>query len=1281
MKKLFLKFVILLFPTLAFGQASTINWTNQHQIIDGFGASDAFAAIQGTVLTTGQQQFFFNSGSGQLGLSILRVPVPNNGNANTGTCTSVSTSCAGSSSYISDMQAILAQGGRIYATAFSPPAIYTTNGSVDCTAGGGSGTLSSSDYTAYANWITNYLKSLQTYDSITVYAISLQNEPDICQSYDSSVWSASLIDTFIKTYLGPAFSSASISTLVLMPETSNYGNVSGYGGTCALDGSCAPFVGGYNWHDYQASISGTTVSPNPAPSSWPTKKWWETEASCGSGFGPNFCQSGFNTNMTDALDWAAVIDQRMQDGANAWLYWLLIYYNGGATPDDESLMGNSASSFAVASRAYVLGQYSKFIRPGMYRIDATHIPQSGITVSAYQNASSNALAVVATNQNSSSASQTFIISNAPTFTSVTPTITSASQNLATQSPVSVSGNSFTYTLPADSVVTFVGTGSGGTTYTLSTSVVGSGTISGCAGTYASGASYSCTVTPSGGYTLSSVTGCGGSGTTTYTGTMPSSNCTVTATFTSGSQLWSGLCANNRCPSSAWPNAGAGAIPARTTICQTLGVSGQIPTYAQSVTAANIVSALQACAGTNQTVFLNTGTYTMSTTLFGPGDGGATPSNVTLRGAGANKTILNWPSSASLNNCNGIGPTATCLYNGDSGALQYSANVLGVSSGMTQGSTSVVLGSAPSGFSGSISNLKVGALIGFNQLDLTSDNGNWFFCGSTLCSQQGSGNAWNSPSGTYRAQMQMVTVTGISGSTVTFTPAIYAPQWSSGLTPYATFSTSLPLTGFGLEQMELNTQQLGDIQAQVEFLWATDSWVDDVAFVNNVAQSGAARKHVEGFSDAHLTVQNSYAYGSSPSSEAYGVDLGWGTCDSLVQNNIFQHMATGTITEDACANVFGYNFAVDNFYTGNGSAPNWQQGDCYGHNDGDYYNLWEGHEGIMCVQDNIHGPHIAITLFRDYFSGFDPAVLCPGGGTSCGTGSAGPKSQDTFAVFDMAFARYMNVFLDVLGNGTYQNTYQNTALNSGCPSYPSTVIYGIGFYSGDQSPCSGADYPLTLNSLARWGTYDTVNGSVQTNSGETASGASTYPGLSSPSTSYSSYPSLYLSSKPSWLGSISYPVNGPDVTGGNISNVGGHANHNAAGTCFYGALGGVNTGASGVLNFDAYTVCAYGSGTPTAATPIPSPSPGPYIGTQTVSFTFPTTGSTGHCTTNGSTPTSGSPVYTGSFTVSTTTTLYCIAVVSGYTNSAVGGGTYTISSPSPVGAQGTVVFKGTIQVIQ
>lgn len=1296
MKRL-IQLALLLFPVMAFPQASTVNWTNVHQQIDGFGAADTGTSY-GTQLTSTQQSFFFGTGSGQLGLSILRVGVPNNAE-NIGNCITINTGCAGASWVISDMQAVTANGGKIYGSIWAPPAPYTVGNTTVCQSG--NSTLATGSYANYATYFTNYAKSV-TAQGVSLFAVSIQNEPDICQSYDSSQWTASTIDTFVKTNLGPTFSSNSISTLIFEPEASTYSATSSLGATCGTDSACNTFVGGYNWHEYGTSISGFTVSPNPVPSGWASgKRWWETEASCGSGFGPSFCQSGFNTNMTDALNWASVVDQRMQDGANAWLYWLLVSYTGAATTDDQSLMANAASGFTVPQRAYMLGQYSKFVRPGYYRIDATHAPQSNVTISCYQNTSTTTLVCVAENYSSSSISQTFNLINAPTFTTVTPTITSSSQNLATQSPVSVSSNSFTYPLPAQSVTTFVGTG-GGTTYTLSTSVVGSGTISGCARSYASGASYSCTVTPSAGYTISSVTGCGGSGTTTYAGSMPASNCTVTATFTTGSQLWTGLLAPNRAPNSAWPNVGAGAIPSRTTICQTLGVAGQTPTYVQSVTYAQIFTALQACAGTNETVYMNPGTYNLTASI-GP-TGTVFPSNVTLRGGGPQQTILKWTSGASFVNCNGLGATAFCIYNSDSGADQYAANVLTVTSAMSQGATSVTLGGTPGNVCGgsynaacpgSISNLQIGTYIEFVQGDLSSDNGNWYTCGTAgaplSCSQQGSANSW-----AHRGKNQMVRVTGISGSTVTFTPGIYAPNWSLSQTPYATFSSTLPVTGVGVENLQINTQNNGDMQAELEFWWAASSWVKNVAFINNVAQGGAARKHIQIASSAHITVRDSYFFGSSPSSEGYGVDALFGGADSLIENNIFQHIASGTIIENGTGNVFGYNFAVDNFYTADGSSPNWQQCDVSLHDEGDEYNLWEGHEGICAGWDDIHGTSIVDTMFRSYLNGADPAVLCPGGGTACGTGVAGPKNQNTEAVQMLAYTRYANLAANVFGTSGFFSNYKGkptSTTNSWSGGWNS--IYQLGWgnqqlgpdtTSNDSYCVTGAPYCvyndlLTDSTSMYWGNYDTVNGSIQTNSGETASGASTYPGLASPSTSWSSYPSFYLSSQPSWWifpngTTAPWPGTGPDITSGNISGVSGHAYLNPAANCFYNVLGGVNTGASPVLAFDANN-CYASSGPPQAVAPSFSPV-SPYSGpatTITLSSSTPSP-TIKYCQDNTNTCT---PSTTGtSVSFSSTGYIRAFATATGYTQSTtsswqgtIATGTLTAPTFSPNGSVDSV----------
>ena len=171
------------------------------------------------------------------------------------------------------------------------------------------------------------------------------------------------------------------------------------------------------------------------------QEYWETE------------MSGNTTDMPGALQEAGWIQASLVGAnMNAFHYWWL-----------TDLISNN--SFTI--KAYVLGNYSKFIRPGYYRMGATAAPTSGIQVSAFKdtnNSSPSKIVFVAINNNSSATSQTFSL-NGLNVTSVTPWITDSSHNLVALSAVSVSGNSFTYSLPSSSVVSFVGTNNGGATAT------------------------------------------------------------------------------------------------------------------------------------------------------------------------------------------------------------------------------------------------------------------------------------------------------------------------------------------------------------------------------------------------------------------------------------------------------------------------------------------------------------------------------------------------------------------------------------------------------------------------------------------------------------------------------------------------------------------------------------------------------------------------------------------------------------------------------------------------
>ena len=149
-----------------------------------------------------------------------------------------------------------------------------------------------------------------------------------------------------------------------------------------------------------------------------------------------------DTNWIDALGTAKEINGCMNAGMNAYVWWYIRRYYG--------LIDENSN---ITKRGYVMSQYARFVRPGYNMVAATTSPRTKVDVSAYKNGSKFVMIVL--NRNSSSISQTFIIVQNSVVNSVTPYVTSSTQNCTQRNDVLLSSGSFTVTLDGSSVTTFV----------------------------------------------------------------------------------------------------------------------------------------------------------------------------------------------------------------------------------------------------------------------------------------------------------------------------------------------------------------------------------------------------------------------------------------------------------------------------------------------------------------------------------------------------------------------------------------------------------------------------------------------------------------------------------------------------------------------------------------------------------------------------------------------------------------------------------------------------------
>lgn len=526
----------------------------------------------------------------------------------------------------------------------------------------------------------------------------------------------------------------------------------------------------------------------------------------------------------------------------------------------------------------------------------------------------------------------------------------------------------------------------------------------------------------------------------------------------------------------WTEAGIpGGIPNRTTVCATLSAGAS-----QSA----IQSALNACPA-NQVVSLGAGTYTISGGLM-------IPSNVVLRGAGPQQTILS------------AGGSGAGFIRFGSGVTPAIANSTAITGGATAKSTTINVASA--------SRIAVGTHLMITQLNdptyvtITTSNGSCTWCDGGI--------GWN---GT-RVQGQIVEVTSVNGTTVGISPGLYI---NYARTPLATPFT-MGAKNAGVENLQVYMNN-GGYTANFRMEGAAYSWIKNVE--SNYTDGDHAQLHWAYRNE----IRDSYfhdAYTHAPGSTDADIFVANKTSGTLIENNTLRRLHQSIMLNwGAAGNVIAYNY-IDNNFDSNGY--NTLFGGLNVHGAHPMFNLWEGNVAPKLDIDFFWGSSSHGTAFRNWFKGA-AMIYGPLTGRGAEQTSSGYWASQALAAVDISqTARYYSLVGNVIGSDWQKSTIKKWTPIVVAPqsrSYYSTnnpfgYTFGYANLSDEGSNSGNTSLPYTTAIIH--GDYDFVTGQFRWDA-NIASRA--LPA------------SMYRPAKPAWFGALAWPAFGPDVASPTTAVVG------------------------------------------------------------------------------------------------------------------------------------------------
>lgn len=271
------------------------------------------------------------------------------------------------------------QSLKIILTVWSPPAKFKTNNSEI-----NGGNLRESDYANYAQWCIDVLKEYQK-NGIKIYALSLQNEPNFVEPYNSCVYTPQTYANLLKQavpLIKKEFTDIKIfgsENMLGFEGNVSHGNPNQlYHKVIRNDSEALKNIDAFASHGYVDGVAAEKIENH--------KKYWEYSYNTyvkGTGKTNWMSEtSGYNddwnlTDQPDALDYAAAIGSALKYGkASAWVHW-----TGSEINMQNRSLYSIMDGMKSANKYAVSKHYYRFIRPGDVMIDSQSSDETVLSTS------------------------------------------------------------------------------------------------------------------------------------------------------------------------------------------------------------------------------------------------------------------------------------------------------------------------------------------------------------------------------------------------------------------------------------------------------------------------------------------------------------------------------------------------------------------------------------------------------------------------------------------------------------------------------------------------------------------------------------------------------------------------------------------------------------------------------------------------------------------------------------------------------------------------------------